>query len=388
MRSGAISSLLACRLKPRGKHHSPHLVLRTLASGLLVLPMKRPASAPTPQTKRVAPTPQTRPGAQTPLTVPALASRRALDQASSRASGHGGAEEASGPDDAEMKKQDQLYVGFMCKFTDEAALLQATTALQARQQSRQSTAVDWGSLVTTKYSFALRWVAPVKWRAGHMWMRRSLEGMGLKYSTVGLPSWPPSADGSQDTVVQPGGAASSGAASSGAASSGAASRKAASRQPVPPKTEPVRNLPLPSWPRHPSLKLMISSVSSSVPGPVSAGEWYNSLGDELGRGSFGVVRKASSHGQIFAVKVMDAKNRLSAYQEFSACAYVLSSCFQLSGGGPLKQKSPPPLTRFNPTHPPRASAPFIHPPTFHAPAHFPHTRLSWPAPGFSACGRG
>ena len=147
-----------------------------------------------------------------------------------------------------------------------------------------------------------------------------------QFKIVGVLTWPPSVGNFDVTgnacggALGQGGVASSqgGAASSqggvGACQGGAASGHGAAMS--------QESLHEPSWPRYKALKLMLSGSSNNVPGPVSAASWHSLLGDELGRGSYGVVRKASRHGQLYAVKVMSGRHRVHAYQDTHAYVYL------------------------------------------------------------------
>ena len=266
---------------------------------------KRPAAdavEETPVTKRPAAADPVAadPGAPTPRSHSTVASGLGAIETPrvALASGQGG----------DANPQDLTYVGFLCKFSDASAMLRVSTALQARRLERKARAVDWDSLLTSSMSFALRWTKPVKYHAGYMWFRRLLNDMEFYYDVEGVLSWPP-----------PMAAANQGNAS-GASGAGAAASSQGVGRTIPCQqgstAGPSRSVvPLPSWPRHKALKLMISTRSHKVTGPVTAEEWYHLLGEELGRGSFGVVHKASRQGELYAVKVMDPQNRLDAYQE-------------------------------------------------------------------------
>ena len=231
-----------------------------------------------------------------------------------------GEKAASSQDGPEHDATDtDLFEGFVVTFEDPSAMLQVSSALQLKQRGRQNTSVVWSSLESSDDGFALQWAKKVSRRAGVNWVTRLLEGTGFKYRLAPAQEWPPKGLSAAPaaapalvaqtpvakTPVTKAAAPKTAAANTPVPSAAASSQPQASSQP--PNVQPL-------WPQHKTLKLMISSYTARLVGPMTPEEWSQSLGEELGRGSFGVVRKVSRQGEDYAVKVMCAKHKADAFK--------------------------------------------------------------------------
>ena len=227
---------------------------------------------------------------------------------------------------------DDLFIGFVVTFEDPSAMLEVASALHAKQTGRQNTAMDWSSLLRSDSSFALRASSRRSRRACLNWVTYCLRDLDLTHTVEPVSVWPPPEFGSAGPAPMlvakapvartPGAktpahktpAANTPAPSAAASSQPQAASAAASSQQLSP------------WPQHKVLKLMLSSVSLRLPGPVTPQEWLHSLGAELGRGTFGTVYKVSRQGQEYAVKVMQVKDKADAIQaSCTARVFVLNS---------------------------------------------------------------